>query len=123
MCRHPTVRSTALGAVRCNAGFAPDFKGSRRVACARVCALKSPEGFTLVELLVVIAVVGILASLLLPALSQTKEKGKSVRCVSNLRQLAIAATLHADDNEDTLPWSERHWISPSNPTAVMNYTD
>jgi type II secretory pathway pseudopilin PulG len=72
---------------------------------------------------VVIAVVAILAGLLLPALSQAKEKGKSIRCVSNLRQLAIAATLYADENEDILPWSERHWISPSNPTAVMNYTD
>src|SRR5688572_2693511 len=55
-------------------------------------------GFTLVELLVVVAVIGILASLLLPALGRAKEKGKSVRCVSNVRQLAIGATLYAEEH-------------------------
>lgn len=86
--------------------------------------LADPQGFTLIELLVVIAIVAILAGLLLPALSRSKEKGKSARCLSNLRQLAVASTLYANDNSDALPWQQRrHWITPANPVVPCNYTD
>jgi prepilin-type N-terminal cleavage/methylation domain-containing protein/prepilin-type processing-associated H-X9-DG protein len=81
------------------------------------------RGFTLIELLAVVAIISILAALLLPALSKSKEKGKSVRCLSNLRQLAVGSILYANDSLDALPWQERHWTTPANPTAVMNYTD
>jgi prepilin-type N-terminal cleavage/methylation domain-containing protein len=82
-----------------------------------------PRAFTLIELLVVITIVGVLASLLLPALAKSKEKARSARCLSNLRQLVMASTFYADDNDDTLPWQIRHWITPANTTAVMTYTD
>ncbi|MGV3756362.1 MAG: DUF1559 domain-containing protein [Verrucomicrobiota bacterium] len=67
--------------------------------------LGSPSllGFTLVELLVVIAVIGILASLLLPVLSRAKEKGRQTACLNNLKQLATGMALYHGDFDETFP--------------------
>lgn len=62
-------------------------------------------GFTLVELLVVIAVVGVLASLLFPALARARVKGQTAVCVGNHRQLSLALHLYAGDAEDRLPYN------------------
>ena len=58
---------------------------------------KQAVGFTLVELLVVIAVIAVLASLLLPALSRAKGAAQGTRCKSNLRQLVLAVSMYTLD--------------------------
>jgi prepilin-type N-terminal cleavage/methylation domain-containing protein/prepilin-type processing-associated H-X9-DG protein len=60
---------------------------------------RHPCAFTLVELLVTIAIVAILASLLLPALARGKGSADRVKCASNLHQLGMAAQMYWDDND------------------------
>lgn len=61
------------------------------------------EAYTLLELLVVIALVALLTALLLPALARAKEKARSTQCTENLRQWGLAYQLYAADNDDFLP--------------------
>ena len=59
--------------------------------------------FTLMELLVTLALIAVLASLLLPALARAQDKARAVQCATNLRQWGLALRMYADDNADFLP--------------------
>jgi prepilin-type N-terminal cleavage/methylation domain-containing protein/prepilin-type processing-associated H-X9-DG protein len=73
-------------------------------------------GFTLLELLVVIAVIAILAGILLPALAKAREKATRIQCVSILKQIGTAIQMYADDHEDVLP-------GPTVAAARANYDE
>ena len=68
--------------------------------------------FTLIELLVVIAIIAILAAMLLPALTSARASAMSASCISNLKQLGLAANLYSDDNNDyILPPHARYFLT------------
>jgi prepilin-type N-terminal cleavage/methylation domain-containing protein/prepilin-type processing-associated H-X9-DG protein len=104
-------------------------------------ALRTTSGaFTLIELLVVVAILAILAAILLPIFSQAREKARGAACLSNMRQIGMAASMYMDDWDGRLyfhhagleeitwasrllPYTRNHSITtcPSDPlTAVID---
>ncbi|NPV49484.1 MAG: DUF1559 domain-containing protein [Armatimonadetes bacterium] len=62
-------------------------------------------GFTLIELLVVIAIIAILAAILFPVFAKAREKARQASCLSNVKQLTLAALMYAEDYDEVLPVS------------------
>jgi len=76
--------------------------------------------FTLIELLTVIAIIGILAAILIPVVGLVRDKARGARCVSNLRQLGVGIHLYASDNNDRTPVFLREENSQSTTTVFVH---
>ncbi len=71
-------------------------------------------GFTLVELLTVIAVIGVLAAILIPVVGRVRESARKANCISNLRQLGLATLLSADERNRFFPTEFTQSGTPTN---------
>lgn len=80
------------------------------------------RAFTLVELLVTIAILAILGAILLPVLAQARERARAAACASNMRQLAMGLMLYTQDHDETLPMVTNYAAAASAPDRVWTAT-
>ncbi len=73
-------------------------------------------GFTLIEVLVVVAILALLVSILLPSLAKARENGRAAQCLSNLKQTGTAISFYVNDNRSSLP-------GPSHPLIFVEQFD
>ncbi|MDX1931467.1 MAG: prepilin-type N-terminal cleavage/methylation domain-containing protein [Capsulimonadales bacterium] len=82
-------------------------------------------GFTLIELLVVIAIIAILAAILFPVFAQARQKARQATALSNMKQIALAALMYAQDNDETYPLTmetdQTHIPTTIGHWAIQNY--
>ena len=77
--------------------------------------------FTIIELLVVVAIIGILMSMLMPALNSAKKKAKTVQCLSQMRQIYAASAMYLNDNDGRYPYGSTSDFKLSWDDFLANY--
>ncbi|HYG24585.1 MAG TPA: prepilin-type N-terminal cleavage/methylation domain-containing protein [Verrucomicrobiae bacterium] len=82
--------------------------------------LQKSEGFSLVELLVVIAIIAVLAAILLPSLSEGKERAKRVACMNHMKQLQTCWQMYASDFDDKVPPNNSVVAIPSSGASLAS---
>lgn len=88
------------------------------------------KGFTLIEILIVIAIIAILVGILLPALGHARKVAQKTKCMSNMRQITLASVVYAQDYKDQL-WPAMFWADldgdattlPFTPGLLFNYVN
>ncbi|MDR1281905.1 MAG: type II secretion system GspH family protein [Opitutaceae bacterium] len=83
--------------------------------------IRPAHAFTLVELLTVVAIIGILAAITIPAVGKVRESAYAATCRSNLRQLAIAVRLYAQDHGGNLPGKRYYKKDTEKEPGVLDY--
>lgn len=64
---------------------------------------QNKSAFTLIEILIVVAIIGILAAILFPVFARSREKARAASCLSNYHQVGIAIQMYAQDSDDKTP--------------------
>ena len=109
----------------------PALPGSRSPRLSRRgFSAPSTKAFTLIELLTVIAIIGVLAGIMIPVVSKVRSAAKASACVSNLREMGRAFLLYANDNKNYLPkavgnsadWPDTYWMYQLHPYIGRNRT-
>ena len=78
------------------------------------------KGFTLVEMLVVVGVLGLLMGLLFPVVNRAREQGRKTACMNNLRQIGVALHGYVSDSKGRLPLAARIGEGSDDPTSITN---
>lgn len=80
---------------------------------------QNSKGFTLTEMIVVMAIILVLSLLVYPVIMKGIEKGQQAQCIGHLKQLGIAIQMYAIDWDGNLPYAKRH-THASNPESIVS---
>ena len=83
--------------------------------------LRKREGFTLVELLVVITIIIILAAILFPVFARAREKAMQTKCINNLKQMGQGIAMYEDDYDAPMPFNVKDEVNAAGVVGILTY--